>query len=233
MNAGGRLDDAIHGVVMPAHLLRPAVPAAGLRRARVHRAHRLAAVRRLVGRQPGQPQACARSARWRPRSRRWPAARGRSPTGRWRCSPTLALARRRSGRAEEALRLAGHLAELAWLAAPGDRGIGEVRREVYTARAEAATSTMAKGVFRWAARESLDRPLNRAVARSSPRCATRHADMGVTPIAAGGYGCHTHTRLPRSFAPVTRNRAAGSARKGCRSRRQEWRRQRSERRSGE
>jgi hypothetical protein len=54
------------------------------------------------------------------------------------------------------LRLAGHLAELAWLAAPGDQGIGRVRNEVFTARAEAATSTMAKGVFEWAARESLD-----------------------------------------------------------------------------
>jgi hypothetical protein len=56
------------------------------------------------------------------------------------------------------LRLAGHLAELAWLAAPEDRGIGEVRREVYTARAEAATSTMATGVFRWAAKESVSEP---------------------------------------------------------------------------
>ena len=61
-------------------------------------------------------------------------------------------------RIEEALRLAGHLAELAWLAAPGDQGIGNVRHEVFTARAEAATSTMAKGVFRWAAQE----PLNQA-----------------------------------------------------------------------
>ncbi len=60
------------------------------------------------------------------------------------------------GRAEEALRLAGHLAELAWLAAPGDQGIARVRHEVFTARADAATSTMATGVFRWAARESLD-----------------------------------------------------------------------------
>jgi len=32
-----------------------------------------------------------------------------------------------AARADEALRLAGHLAEIAWLAAPGDPGIGEVR----------------------------------------------------------------------------------------------------------
>jgi hypothetical protein len=61
--------------------------------------------------------------------------------------------------ADEALRLAGHLAELAWLAAPADEGIGRVRHQVCTARADAATSTMASGVFRWAARESLaERP---------------------------------------------------------------------------
>jgi alkyl sulfatase BDS1-like metallo-beta-lactamase superfamily hydrolase len=53
-----------------------------------------------------------------------------------------------------ALRLAGHLAELAWLAAPGDAGVQEVRRTVFTRRAEAASSTMAHGVFAWAARES-------------------------------------------------------------------------------
>jgi hypothetical protein len=53
--------------------------------------------------------------------------------------------------AETALRLAGHLAELARLAAPDDDAIGEIHRRVFTARADAATSTMAKGVFRWAA----------------------------------------------------------------------------------
>jgi hypothetical protein len=58
-------------------------------------------------------------------------------------------------RADEALRLAGHLAELAWLAAPGDQGIGRVRQEVFSARADTATSTMATGVFRWAAQESV------------------------------------------------------------------------------
>jgi alkyl sulfatase BDS1-like metallo-beta-lactamase superfamily hydrolase len=52
------------------------------------------------------------------------------------------------------LRLAGHLAELAWLAAPDDPGVQEVRRTVFTRRADAASSTMAHGVFSWAARES-------------------------------------------------------------------------------
>jgi alkyl sulfatase BDS1-like metallo-beta-lactamase superfamily hydrolase len=56
-----------------------------------------------------------------------------------------------------ALRLAGHLAELAWLAGDGDPGIARARRQVNEARAAAATSTMAHGVFAWAARES-ERP---------------------------------------------------------------------------
>ena len=51
-----------------------------------------------------------------------------------------------------ALRLAGHLAELAWLAAPDDPGVQEARRTVFTRRADAASSTMAQGVFSWAAR---------------------------------------------------------------------------------
>jgi glyoxylase-like metal-dependent hydrolase (beta-lactamase superfamily II) len=55
---------------------------------------------------------------------------------------------------DAALRLAGHLAELAWLAAPDDPGVQLVRRTVFTRRADSASSTMAHGVFSWAARES-------------------------------------------------------------------------------
>ena len=56
--------------------------------------------------------------------------------------------------ADTALRLAAHLVELAWLTAPADPAVQAARRRVFTARAEVATSTMAKGVFRWAAAES-------------------------------------------------------------------------------
>jgi glyoxylase-like metal-dependent hydrolase (beta-lactamase superfamily II) len=56
---------------------------------------------------------------------------------------------------EDALRLAGHLAELAWLAAPTDSEVGRARHRVFTIRAERATSTMSSGVYRWAASESL------------------------------------------------------------------------------
>jgi alkyl sulfatase BDS1-like metallo-beta-lactamase superfamily hydrolase len=54
----------------------------------------------------------------------------------------------------EAERLAGHLIEMAWLAAPEDSGIAASRQRIFSERAERASSTMAKGVFHWAARES-------------------------------------------------------------------------------
>jgi alkyl sulfatase BDS1-like metallo-beta-lactamase superfamily hydrolase len=56
--------------------------------------------------------------------------------------------------AEESLRLAGHLAELAWLADPADPQAREAKRRVFTVRTDRATSTMAKGVFRWATSEA-------------------------------------------------------------------------------
>jgi glyoxylase-like metal-dependent hydrolase (beta-lactamase superfamily II) len=52
------------------------------------------------------------------------------------------------------LALACHLAETAWLAAPGDHGIGRVRADVYTQRGRAETSLMARGIFAAAVRES-------------------------------------------------------------------------------
>ena len=66
-----------------------------------------------------------------------------------------ALAERAAEQAAEGeLRIAGHLVELASRAAPDDPWIHEVRAEVYEQRAAAATSTMATGVYRWAARAS-------------------------------------------------------------------------------
>ncbi|MHB8670488.1 MAG: alkyl sulfatase dimerization domain-containing protein [Acidimicrobiales bacterium] len=54
------------------------------------------------------------------------------------------------------LRLAGHLIEWAVAAAPEDREVHRARAEIYERRRTAATSTMAKGVFTAAARESRD-----------------------------------------------------------------------------
>jgi alkyl sulfatase BDS1-like metallo-beta-lactamase superfamily hydrolase len=59
------------------------------------------------------------------------------------------------GDADQALRLAGHLAESAWLASPADRAVQEARQAVFAGRARRATSTMARGVFNWAAQESV------------------------------------------------------------------------------
>ena len=52
------------------------------------------------------------------------------------------------------LRLAGHLAELAAQAAPGDRGVHAARADVFGARAREEASTMSKGIFSWAEHES-------------------------------------------------------------------------------
>jgi alkyl sulfatase BDS1-like metallo-beta-lactamase superfamily hydrolase len=60
--------------------------------------------------------------------------------------------------AEGALRLAGHLVEHAWLARPDDEGVQRARQQVFAARAARATSTMARGVFTWAANESITHP---------------------------------------------------------------------------
>jgi glyoxylase-like metal-dependent hydrolase (beta-lactamase superfamily II) len=56
---------------------------------------------------------------------------------------------------EGGLRIAAHLAELAWLAAPDDTEVRQARHRVFSIRADLATSTMATGVYRWAADESL------------------------------------------------------------------------------
>jgi alkyl sulfatase BDS1-like metallo-beta-lactamase superfamily hydrolase len=57
---------------------------------------------------------------------------------------------------DEELRLAGHLAEMAWLAAPSDPGVQAVRQRVFHALAMNATSTMSRGVFSWAERETMN-----------------------------------------------------------------------------
>ena len=59
---------------------------------------------------------------------------------------------------EDGLRIAGHLAELAWLAAPDDSEVRRARHRVFSIRADRATSTMASGVYRWTASESLTDP---------------------------------------------------------------------------
>ncbi len=59
--------------------------------------------------------------------------------------------------AEGDLALAAHLIDWAVAAAPADRAAHEARMRIYAARASAATSTMAHGIFRAAALESAAR----------------------------------------------------------------------------
>lgn len=47
---------------------------------------------------------------------------------------------------------------MAWLAAASDPAIARARHRMFAARAEAASSTMSTGVFRWAAGEALGDP---------------------------------------------------------------------------
>jgi alkyl sulfatase BDS1-like metallo-beta-lactamase superfamily hydrolase len=56
--------------------------------------------------------------------------------------------------ADGSLRLAGHLAELAIQADPSSDAARGARAEVNELRAEHATSTMARGIFRWAAADA-------------------------------------------------------------------------------
>jgi alkyl sulfatase BDS1-like metallo-beta-lactamase superfamily hydrolase len=56
--------------------------------------------------------------------------------------------------AEGDLRLAGHLAELAAQAAPADPGMHAARAEVFGTRAREEASTMSRGIFSWAEHES-------------------------------------------------------------------------------
>jgi glyoxylase-like metal-dependent hydrolase (beta-lactamase superfamily II) len=157
MNGGGRLDDAIHGVRPPADLearpyLRPVYDEPEFVVRNIWRLY--------GGWWDGNP------ATLKPAPERALAAELARLAGGASALADRALAladqslagREAAGHdggdaAETALRLAGHLAELARLAAPGDGAIADIHRRVFSARADAATSTMARGIFAWAARE--------------------------------------------------------------------------------
>jgi alkyl sulfatase BDS1-like metallo-beta-lactamase superfamily hydrolase len=151
MNGGGRLDDAIHSVRPPAGLegrpyLRPVYDEPEFI---IHNVWRL-----YGGWWDGNP------ATLKPAPERALAAELAGLAGGPGVLADRALALIAGGGEDDgqgddaAQRLAGHLAELAWLAAPDDDEVARIRHQVFTARADAATSTMAKGVFRWAADES-------------------------------------------------------------------------------
>jgi glyoxylase-like metal-dependent hydrolase (beta-lactamase superfamily II) len=174
MNGGGRLDEAIHSVSIPRHLadrpyLQPVYDEpefivrtvwrqyggwwdgnpATLKPARERAlAVELAALSGgaavLAARAVGLAEAVLAGA-----AEARAAEAGNAAAG-------LRVAALRGG--EDELRLAGHLAELAWLAAPEDSQVRQARHRVFTIRADRATSTMSGGVYRWAAAESLSDP---------------------------------------------------------------------------
>ncbi|MCA1727472.1 MAG: hypothetical protein LC722_07425 [Actinobacteria bacterium] len=145
MNAGARLDQALHEVAVP---------------------ERLAALPYL---QPvyDEPEFIVRTI-WR-RFGGWfdgnPASLKPAPEAAL-AAEVAALAGGANALAERAealaadgeLRLAGHLAEWALQAAPDDPDVRRAHAEVYDRRAAAERSTMARGVFAWAAEESREDP---------------------------------------------------------------------------
>jgi alkyl sulfatase BDS1-like metallo-beta-lactamase superfamily hydrolase len=144
MNEGARLDEIIHAVRGPAHLLeRPYLrPIYDEPEFVVRNVWRL-----YGGWYDGNP------ANLKPAPDAAVAAELADLAG-----GASALAARAESLAAEgddrSLRLAGHLAELAALAAPDDAGVHRVRAAVFGKRAAIEASTMSKGIFRWAASES-------------------------------------------------------------------------------
>jgi alkyl sulfatase BDS1-like metallo-beta-lactamase superfamily hydrolase len=145
MNEGARLDDLIHGVRAPAHLLE----------------------RPYLRPVYDEPEFVVRNV-WRQYGGWYD---GNPAT--LKPAPEAALAREVAGLAGGArrladraralstddaddlsLRLAGHLVELASLADPSDPELHRARAEVFERRVAAEASTMSKGVFAWAASES-------------------------------------------------------------------------------
>ncbi len=132
---------------------RAALPPAGLRRARVHRAHRLAPLRRLVGRQPGHPcsprpeRALARELAELAGGAGVLAERALALLEGASAVATPATATPRSGSRDTSPSSPGW-PKRATRRSPRPAGASSPRA------ADAASSTMAHGVFSWAARES-------------------------------------------------------------------------------
>ena len=167
MNAGARLDEVIHTVTPPADLMeRPY-----LRPVYDEPEFVVRTVWRLYGGWWDGNPATLKPAPERALATELAELAGGATALADRAQALLAASGGPEG--DAALRLAGHLAELAWLAEPGDAGIGRTRRLVYEARAGAATSTMAHGVFSWAARESESGDSGQAPGRA-PKARQQH-----------------------------------------------------------
>ncbi len=156
MNGGGRLDEAIHTVKVPSRLAdRPFLQPVYDEPEFIVRT----VWRRYGGWWDGNP-ATLKPARERVLAAEISSLAGGAEALAVRATELAeaALAGPEDD-AEDGLRLAGHLVELAWLAAPDDPAVARARHHVFSTRADRATSTMARGVFRWAASESLPEPV--------------------------------------------------------------------------
>ncbi len=144
MNAGARLDEVIHDVTVPAHLVdRPYLqPVYDEPEFIVRNVWRL-----YGGWYDGNP------ANLKPATEAALAGELASLAG----GASQLAARAETLAAAGDLRLAGHLAELAALAAPDDAGIHRTRAAVFGQRATTERSLMARGVFSWAEHESAAR----------------------------------------------------------------------------
>jgi alkyl sulfatase BDS1-like metallo-beta-lactamase superfamily hydrolase len=141
MNAGARLDEIVHSVGAPAHLLdRPWLqPVYDEPEFVVHNLWRL-----YGGWYDGDPSHLKPA----------PAAALAREVADLAGGPAVLAERAQALSDAGEHRLAGHLAELATQADPDDPGLHRVRAVVFGRRATAERSTMAIGVFRWAAGES-------------------------------------------------------------------------------
>jgi alkyl sulfatase BDS1-like metallo-beta-lactamase superfamily hydrolase len=141
MNEGARLDDIVHAVQAPAHLVeRPYLQAIYDEPEFVVRN-----IWRLYGGwYDGDPSHLKPA----------PAGALARELADLAGGATRLAERAREVAAAGDLRLAGHLAELAAQAAPSDKGVHAVRAEVFGARAHEEASTMSKGIFSWAEQES-------------------------------------------------------------------------------
>ena len=140
MNAGATLDDCVHTVTVPGHLvglpwLQPSYDDPEFV---VHNIWRL-----YGGWYDGDPSTL------KPARRSHLAAELAHLAG-----GVDVLAARALELVDDDLRTAGHLAELAWQADPHDPAARDARRSVNRARVAAESSVMARGVFAWAAREA-------------------------------------------------------------------------------
>jgi alkyl sulfatase BDS1-like metallo-beta-lactamase superfamily hydrolase len=141
MNEGARLDEVVHAVVAPAHLvdkpyLRPVYDEPEFVVRNVWRLY--------GGWYDGNPAGLKPA----------PEADLARELAELAGGPSVLAARAEALAEAGDLRLAGHLAELAAQAAPDDAGVHRVRAAVFGRRASEELSTMSKGVFSWAAAES-------------------------------------------------------------------------------